>query len=558
MTTSAELARRIRQARGLEPADLVVKGGRILNVADGTLEEGDVAVTGDTVVGCYDAYDGRRVIDAHGLVVAPGFVDTHVHVESSLVSPFEFERLVLPRGTTTAICDPHEIANVLGLDGIRYVLAAARELTLSLFVNLSSCVPSSPLETSGAELSAADLATLRDEPGVLGLAEVMSFAAVLAAEPGVLAKLVAFQGRQIDGHAPLLAGRDLSAYAAVGIRTEHEATRLDEAREKLAKGLAVLMREGSVAKDVAALAPLLDDFTSARIAFCTDDRNPAEILEEGHIDHAVRQAIRAGAPPVAAYRAASLTAAEVMGLRDRGLVAPGYRADLLLVENVEAVTVERVICGGRLFRAGEGRIETSGVGRGSVRRREVTPADLALAADAPVPTIGLRPGSLITDRLERDPADPEVLTIAVLERHGKNDNIGRGHVTGFGPLAGAIGFSVGHDSHNLAVVGRDPTAMAVAANRLIALDGGAVAVRGGDVVAELALPIAGLMSDHPYEEVVARLAELKEAIALMGGRLAEPLLQLAFLPLAVIPHLKLSDRGLVDVDRFALLDPPAG
>ncbi|MFP4271050.1 MAG: amidohydrolase family protein, partial [Alphaproteobacteria bacterium] len=334
MTTSVELARRIRQARGLEPADLVIKGGRILNVADGTLEEGDVAITGDTIVGAYEPYEGRDVIDARGLVVAPGFIDTHVHVESSLVSPWEFERLVLPRGTTTVICDPHEIANVLGLDGIRYMLEAARELTLSLFVNLSSCVPSSPLETAGAALSAADLATLGDAPGVLGLAEVMSFPTVLAAEPGILAKLEAFQGRQIDGHAPLLGGRDLSAYAAVGIRTEHEATLLEEAREKLKKGMAILMREGSVAKNVATLAPLLTDYSAARIAFCTDDRNPAEILAEGHLDHAVRTAIAAGAPPMAAYRAASLAAAEAMGLRDRGLVAPGYRADLLLVARI--------------------------------------------------------------------------------------------------------------------------------------------------------------------------------------------------------------------------------
>ncbi|MFP4126717.1 MAG: adenine deaminase, partial [Alphaproteobacteria bacterium] len=558
MTTSVELARRIRQARGLEPADLVIKGGRILNVADGTLEEGDVAITGDTIVGAYEPYEGRDVIDARGLVVAPGFIDTHVHVESSLVSPWEFERLVLPRGTTTVICDPHEIANVLGLDGIRYMLEAARELTLSLFVNLSSCVPSSPLETAGAALSAADLATLGDAPGVLGLAEVMSFPTVLAAEPGILAKLEAFQGRQIDGHAPLLGGRDLSAYAAVGIRTEHEATLLEEAREKLKKGMAILMREGSVAKNVATLAPLLTDYSAARIAFCTDDRNPAEILAEGHLDHAVRTAIAAGAPPMAAYRAASLAAAEAMGLRDRGLVAPGYRADLLLVEDVAAVTVERAICGGKLFRAGAGRVETSGVGRGSVKRREVTAAELTRAAAGPVPTIGVRAGSLITDRLERDPAAADVLTLAVLERHGKNGNIGLGHVTGFGPLDGAIGFSVGHDSHNLSVLGRDPHDLAVAANRLIALDGGAVAVRGGEVVAELALPIAGLMSDRPYEEVVERLAGLKDAVAAMGGTLDEPLLQLAFLPLVVIPHLKLSDRGLVDVDRFAVVDPAAG
>jgi adenine deaminase len=558
MTTPTELARRIRQARGLEPADLVVKGGRILNVADGTLEQGDVAVTGDTIVGAYEAYEGRQIIDAHGLVVAPGFVDTHVHVESSLVSPLEFERLVLPRGTTTAVCDPHEIANVLGLDGIRYMLDASRDLTLSLLVNLSACVPSSPLETSGADLSADDLASLRDAPGVLGLAEVMSFPTVLGAEPGILAKLAAFQGRQIDGHAPLLSGRDLSAYAAAGIRTEHEATLLDEAREKLKKGMAILMREGSVAKNVATLAPLLTEATAARIAFCTDDRNPAEILAEGHVDHAVRTAIAAGAPPMAAYRAASLSAAEVMGLRDRGLVAPGYRADLLLIENLEAVTVERVICGGELFRAGAGRVETTGVGRGSVKRREVTPADVTLSADGPAPTIGLRAGSLLTDRLERDPADADVMTLAVLERHGKNGNIGLGRVTGFGPLTGALGFSVGHDSHNLSVLGRDPRDLAVAANRLIALDGGAVAVRDGAVVAELALPIAGLMSDRPYEEVVERLEALKQAVGAMGGTLDEPLLQLAFLPLVVIPHLKLSDRGLVDVDRFAFVDPAAG
>ena len=558
MTTSAELARRIRQARGLEPADLVIKGARILNVADGSITPGDVAITGDAVVGAYEDYDGREVIDATGLVVAPGFIDTHVHLESSLVSPFEFERLVLPRGTTTAICDPHEIANVLGLDGIRYVLDAARELTLSLFVNLSSCVPSSPLETSGAELAAADLVTLRDHPGVLGLAEVMSFPTVLAEEPGVLAKLEAFQGRQIDGHAPLLAGRDLSAYAAVGIRTEHEATGLDEAREKLKKGMAILLREGSVAKDVDALAPLLNDYTSARIAFCTDDRNPVEIQAEGHIDHAVRKAIAKGAPVPAAYRAASLTAATVMGLRDRGLVAPGYRADLVLLDDLEAVRVVDVVAGGRPFRAGAPRVETSGVGRGSIRRPPVTAAAFAVDAAGPVPTIGVRANSLLTDRLERNPEDQDVARLAVLERHGRNGNIARAHVAGFGTLTGAIGLSVGHDSHNLSVLGRDSDDMAVAANRLIALGGGAVVVRGGEVVAELALPIAGLMSDRPHEEVAARLIAVHEAIARIGGELDEPVVQLAFLPLVVIPHLKLSDRGLVDVDRFAFVDPAAG
>jgi adenine deaminase len=386
----------------------------------------------------------------------------------------------------------------------------------------------------------------------------MSFPTVLAAEPGVLAKLEAFQGRQIDGHAPLLTGRDLSAYAAVGIRTEHEATRLDEAREKLKKGMAILLREGSVAKDVAALAPLLNDYTSARIAFCTDDRNPVEIRAEGHIDHAVRKAIAEGAPVPAAYRAASLTAAQVMGLRDRGLVAPGYRADLVLVDDLEAVNVVDVVAGGRPFRAGAPRVETSGVGRGSVRRPPVTAAAFAVDAAGPVPTIGVRANSLLTDRLERNPEDQDVARLAVLERHGRNGNIARAHVAGFGTLTGAIGLSVGHDSHNLSVLGRDADDMAVAANRLIALGGGAVVVRGGEVVAELALPIAGLMSDRPHEEVAARLIAVHEAIARIGGELDEPVVQLAFLPLVVIPHLKLSDRGLVDVDRFAFVDPAAG
>jgi len=558
MTIAAELARRIAQARGREPADLVIRGARILNVADGSLEPGDVAITGDVIVGTYEAYEGREVLDAQGLVVAPGFIDTHVHVESSMVSPFEFERLVVPRGTTTAICDPHELANVLGLAGIRYMLEAASQLTMTLKVNLSSCVPASPLETAGAALDATDLASLRDAPGVLGLAEVMSFPPLLDADPVVLDKVAAFQGRQIDGHAPLLSGRDLCAYAACGISTEHESSLLEEAREKLKKGMAILMREGSVAKNVATLAPLLDDFTSARIAFCTDDRNPAEILDEGHLDHAVRTAIAHGAPTVAAFRSATFAAAQIMGLRDRGLVAPGYRADLVLLRDVDAVEVADVLVAGRPFRAGEGRVERSGVGRGSVRRAKVTAGDFALAGGAPMPTIGVRPGSLMTDRLERDPDDGDVAKLAVLERHGRDGRVALAPVAGFGRLDGVIGISVGHDSHNLAVVGRRDADMAVAANRLIDLQGGAVVVRAGEVVAELALPIAGLMSDRPYEEVAARLGELKRAIAAIGGELDEPLLQLAFLQLPVIPHLKLTDRGLVDVDRFAFVETAAG
>ena len=338
--------------------------------AAGTIDEGDVAICGDTIVGTHDAYRGRREIDAKGRIVAPGFIDTHVHIESSLVLPAEFEQGVLPRGTTTAICDPHEIANVLGVAGIRYFLAASESLAMTLRVNLSSCVPATELETAGARLEIADLLPLRAHPAALGLAEVMNFPGVLARDPGLLAKLAAFAGAHVDGHAPLLRGLPLNGYLAAGIRTDHECTQLDEAREKLAKGMFILMREGSIAKNVATLAPLLTDLTWPRMAFCTDDRNPLEIVEEGHIDAAMRIAIAAGAPPLAVYRAASLGAATAFGLADRGVVAAGYRADLVLLDDLDSVAVSQVICGGRLVEPElfAGRSHPTTVGYGSVRR----------------------------------------------------------------------------------------------------------------------------------------------------------------------------------------------
>jgi adenine deaminase len=559
MTDARILARRIDQALGREPADLVVRHVRLLDVAAGQVHPpADIAVCGDSIVGTLGSWRGRREIAGGGRIAAPGLIDTHVHVESSMVTPAEFEKGVLPRGTTTAICDPHEIANVTGLAGLRYFLEAARRLAMTLRVNLSSCVPATTLETSGARLEAEDLLPLADHPAALGLAEMMNYPGVLAKDAGVLAKLAAFRGRHIDGHAPLLRGDPLCAYLAAGITTDHECTTAGEAMEKLAKGMAVLIREGSVAKNVAALAPVLGEATWPRLGFCTDDRNPLEIVEDGHVDYALRKAIAHGAPALAAWRAATLGAATIFGLGDRGLLAPGRRADLLLLDDLERVAVHSVICGGHpvepdLF---AGRTHPEPVGFGSVRRAPVGPELFRVPAAGPTaPVIGVIPHSIITERQRAELpwregcrwADPErgLHKLAVLERHGVNGNVGRGFVRGFGPMRGAIATSIGHDCHNLIVVGSDDADMATAVNRLIALQGGIAVVRRGEVLAELALPVAGLMSDRGFEHVRARLLPLRAATRAIGCALDEPVLQLAFLPLPVIPHLKLTDKGLV-------------
>jgi adenine deaminase len=564
--TRAELGRRIDQALGRGAADLVIKGARFLNVATGELDRGDIAICGDWIVGTHDEYRGARSIDGSGRIAVPGFIDTHVHIESSLVTPFEFERAVLPRGTTTAICDPHEIANVLGREGVRYFLEVAPALRMTLRVQLSSCVPATSLETAGARLETADLVELRDHPAVLGLAEMMNFPGVLAKDDGVLDKLVAFAGWHVDGHAPLVRGYDLNAYLAAAIRTDHESTSFEEGQEKLRKGMHVLMREGSIAKDVAALAPLLTERTWPFLSFCTDDRNPLEIVEEGHIDHAIRQGIGRGVPPVVAYRAASCGAARAFGLFDRGQIAPGRRADIVLLDDLESCAVAEVICGGVVVddAAPAKRPALAPVGQGSIRRDPVAPELFAVRAAGPSgPVIGAVENSLLTEHLTLelpyqggcrwpDPAQG-VHKLCVLERHGRAGTIGRGFVKGFGALAGALASSIGHDSHNLIVVGDNDADMARAVNRLIELQGGCVAVARGEARAELPLPIAGLMSDRPYEDVTAGLRELRTVARAMGSAMAEPFLQLAFLPLPVIPHLKLTDLGLVDVDRFELI-----
>ena len=567
MTVSRDdLKKRIGQALGETRADLVIKNTRFLNVVTGETAQGDVAVCGDRIVGTYESYDGVEEIDGRNLTVVPGFIDTHVHCESTCVTPLEFDRCVLPRGTTTAICDPHEICNVLGEKGLRYFLDCAEGTALDLRVQLSSCVPATELETSGARLEAPDLVRHKDHPKVLGLAEFMNFPGVFHKIDSVLDKLAAFDGRHIDGHAPLLSGRELNAYLSCGIRNCHETTSAPEAMEKLRKGMQVLIRDGSVSKDVHALAPVIQPETSPFLGFCTDDRNPLDIAEEGHMDHLIRTAIGLGAPVAHVYRAATWSAARSFGLFDRGLVAPGQRADLVLLDDLETCAVNRVIRGGRVVtpESFAGRPAVSPVGLRSVKLHPVTAEDFAVPAGGSVQSvIGVLPGKIITahlrlevpamdGRLVADP-DRDILKICVFARHGTNQNIGRGFAQGFQFREGALASSVGHDSHNICVVGASDEDMAIAVNRLIELQGGFVAVRNGKVVGELALPLAGLMSLEPFETVERHLRSLRASVRDMGCPLAEPFLQLAFLPLPVIPHLKITDRGLVDVDRFELI-----
>jgi adenine deaminase len=563
----SSLSRRIAQGRGAAPADLVVRNVRLFDLVTGALVPTDIAICGDTIVGTYGEYGGAREIDGGGRIAVPGFIDTHLHVESSLVTPFEFERCVLPRGVTTAICDPHEMANVVGTAAFDYFLAASERMIMDLRVQLSSCVPATELETSGARIEAADLLPYRDHPKVLGLAEFMNVPGVLAADAGCLAKLEGFADRHIDGHAPLLRGRDLNGYLAAGIRTDHETTGADEALEKIRKGMTVLIREGSVSKDLAALSHLLTVETSPFFALCTDDRNPLDIAEEGHLDHMIRTLIARGCPPLAVYRAASLTAAQAFGLADRGMIAPGRRADIVLLDDIEACAVAAVISAGRIVDEAlfATREPVAPIGLESVKATPVTAERFRVAAKTgPEPVIGVIPGKILTEHLRRDlPARggaqcidfaQDVIKVAVIARHGINHNIGLGFVNGFGLKRGAIASSVGHDSHNICVVGADDGDMAVAVNRVIALQGGFVVVSEGTVRAELALPIAGLMSDRSFEAVRDALLPLRRAAWALGVTLAEPFLQVAFLPLPVIPHLKITDRGLVDVDRFELIE----
>jgi adenine deaminase len=563
------LARRLAVARGDEPADVVIAGGSVLSVFTREWLRADVAIADGWIAAVGTGYHGRETIDATGMWVAPGLIDAHVHIESSRLLPAEFARLVLPHGTTTVVADPHEIANVLGTDGVHWLLDSTEGLPLEVFFMASSCVPASAFESPRRALTPGDLEGLLRRRRVLGLAEMMNFPGVIAGSRGELEKLGLAGAGHVDGHAPGVLGRALQAYAAAGIRSDHEATTLEEGRERLRAGMWVLIREASGARNLDALLPLVAEYGPHRLAFCTDDRDPDHIVSEGHLNSMVRAAVAAGVDPKDALVMASHHAATWHGLGDRGAVAPGYLADLLLLPDLHEFRPHLVLKAGRPVADIAAAAVPDWV-RNTVRVATLTSGDLRIPWDGGgrMRVIGVLPGQIVTEALAEEPrvvdgaacADPDrdLAKIAVIERHLGTGRIGLGFVRGLGLQRGAIASTVAHDAHNIVVAGVDDDDMVRAARRLAELGGGMVAVHDRGVRAELALPVAGLMSAAPAEQVVAESRALADAARALGCTLEAPFHSLGFLALSVIPALKITDHGLIDVDRFEVVDLRAG
>ena len=564
----------INVARGLEKADLVIKNANVVNVLSEEIYKGDIAIVDGVIAGIGENYSGEKEIDVNGAFVSPSFIDGHVHLESAMMLPKEFASVILPAGTTTVIIDPHEISNVLGLHGISFMHEAVKNLPMDVYTMLPSCVPATPFETSGFDLNSYDLSLLIDKPWVLGLAEMMNFPGVLNLDNNVMAKLELAKSKEkrIDGHAPYLSGKDLCAYVASGVKSDHECTTPEEAIERIRLGMYVMIREGTAAKDLDALLPVLKNCNTRKCIFVTDDRHPSDLKE--HINGMVRRAVEAGVDPIKAIQVASLNTAEYFGLQNLGAIAPGYKADLLVLPDLKSFKPDIVMKNGNVI-AHNGKLaieipqgEALAV-RNSVNVRWITPEDFKISVNEPDGKIGVKaleviPHQLITKSVETEALvedgnaisniENDTLKICVIERHRATGNIGKGFVKGFNLKYGAIASTVAHDSHNMIVIGTNDADMYTAAVALIKCKGGKVVVKDGEIISELALPIAGLMSDREFDYVVDKCEELNQAAHSIGCELNDPFMTMGFLSLPVIPELKITDKGVFDTNKFDFID----
>jgi adenine deaminase len=563
------LKQRIQAARGEIPADLVLKKGRVVDLFSGTVRENDIAIYDGLIVGLGPDYHGREELDIQNTWVTPGLIDGHIHIESSMLLPSKLAAALLPHGTTTIVSDPHEIGNVMGIEGIRFMLRASQSLPFDIFMMAPSCVPATHLETSGARLDVSDLVELKKEPRILGLAEMMNFPGVLEGVPEVLEKLMLYNDRVIDGHAPSLRGKDLQAYLTAGIRSDHETSDFTQGKEKVESGMVLMIREGTSAKNLEALLPLVDDKNSRRFCFVSDDLHPDDILKRGHLDFIIKKAVELGMNPVTAIQLATLNPAEHLYLRDRGAIGPGYRADLVILSDLEKFAIERVYKDGSLV-VEKGEI----VGFLDEREQPIKPRPLNISPIAPesfrirssgtiARVIRLVPGQILTeDHLTEVSSEngwvvtdtqSDILKLAVVERHNATGRIGLGLVQGFGMRHGAIASSVAHDSHNVVAVGVDDREIYEAVEAVRIMGGGIAVVRGDRVLARVPLEVAGLMSMASLESLVGQLDHATRAAVSLGCKISEPFMALSFLALPVIPKLKLTDLGLVDVDKFGIV-----
>jgi len=570
--TVEALKKRISAARGEIPADLVLKGGRVVNIFSGDIPEKDVAIYDGVIVAVGSGYHGKEEKDLIGKWVIPGLIDGHFHIESSMLLPRKLAAALLIHGTTTLVADPHEIANVMGIPGIRLMLRESLGIPFDIFFLAPSCVPATSLETAGATLTVSDLSALKDEdPRILGLAEMMNYPGVLMGDEDVLEKIVLFRDQIVDGHCPSLSDHDLQAYITAGIRSDHEATVLQEAREKVENGMMLMIREGTSAKDLEELLPLINDKNSRRCCFVSDDLHSEDIQQRGHLNFMIKKAIHLGLDPVTAVQLVTLNPAGYFGLKDRGAIAPGYSADIVVLDDLESFEVTSVYKDGRIVVDRRALVnfpvdltKTISIESKPLNIAPLSPESLHIPfSKSKARVIELVPGKLITHESYEDvksksgfvtsDIESDILKLCVVERHHASGRIGLGLVRGFGLNRGAMASSVAHDSHNVIAVGVSDEEILTAVEEVRLMGGGLVVVCNKEVLAKTPLPIAGLMSKEPLETLVKQLKSIKKGASKLGCVLEEPFMMLSFLALPVIPDLKLTDKGLVDVNRFEIV-----